>query len=606
MKQLLSVILLVAMVFSVSACSVVVRVPRFNNVTSPNGIAFKVWYPVISRQKNISEFGGSSEIADNSQALLSAISYAKQNPGTKIIFDKGIYYFNSSEKLLLDGISDFELDGGGSTFIFGTPNYFVVDNASERISFKNFNVEWNFEKLRIFDLIRTVGFGASHEEGFSYTDFEFVNATEVPEENNFRTISGFNIEEKVITNDGGNLGEFVKNVEKISPNVLRVTHNFPYAIAEYNILRQYVAESQVFSLQNGSHDITIDGINILSALGYGFLINSKCYAIQFINSSIKDNPENNLFMSTTADGMHIADARGQIFVDNCEFSYMGDDCINIHQSMYEVHERVDNNKILVRNTAWYSAITIGEQIELYKPTLEKSGFTATVTGIENKNINNYPYLVLTLDNVLPAEVANYWFMASLSAKTNTYVFTNNYFHEHRARSILAEAGNGYIANNIFYKSNSSAIWITGDMFWGNLWREGVDIQNIVIENNVFESCNRYNYATWKNGVIYADALIRGGTTKIPYIKNIIIKDNIFKNTYGLAINAFSIYDFSFLKNTIDNREIENPDSDFGVFSGSGNNILVSDNTWFSSKYIRSETDAIRGRFIKKENNVVLP
>ena len=69
---------------------------------------------------NASQFGLSEDNDDNFTAFQSALDHCARNPQTKLVIDKGIYYFRSENGLDANNCKGLLIDGNDATFIFSS------------------------------------------------------------------------------------------------------------------------------------------------------------------------------------------------------------------------------------------------------------------------------------------------------------------------------------------------------------------------------------------------------------------------------------------------------------------------------------------------------
>jgi hypothetical protein len=113
--------------------------------SNPNG-------PVL----NLADFGA---VADgdsspstgpdrNLAALKAAIAKCLEIKASKLIVPKGVYRITSGETIVFDGLTDFTVDGGGSTFLFhqikGGAAGVLIKNCT-RTLFTHFNLDWDWK-----------------------------------------------------------------------------------------------------------------------------------------------------------------------------------------------------------------------------------------------------------------------------------------------------------------------------------------------------------------------------------------------------------------------------------------------------------------------------
>ena len=101
-------------------------------------------------------------------------------------------------------------------------------------------------------------------------------------------------------------------------------------------------------------------------------------------------------ISATADGVHIADTNGHFRVSGCDFSYMGDDSLNVHDNRLYIKQRVSDNALTVYASQYL--LTIGDTMKFKLGTYADIDFEAKITDISADG-------VISFDRTLPEEIA---------------------------------------------------------------------------------------------------------------------------------------------------------------------------------------------------------
>ena len=128
-----------------------------------------------------------------------------------------------------------------------------------------------------------------------------------------------------------------------------------------------------------------------------------------------------------------------------------------------------------------------------------------------------------------------------------------------------------------------------------LWCEGYGVDNVLIRNNVFDSCNiRGNTNFGIEREIYIGAYARNDPSEVmldePIIKNVRFENNVFKNAYGALAVISSAKNVSFVGNEIINTLPRKIKRDYrgGFFVMNSKNILIEDNTYIDSPLINPD------------------
>lgn len=425
-------------------------------ISRPNAENMKIIYA--------SDFGMDSNSHDNTDAFCRAIDYCRRNPGTRLVIDAGEYSFSPQNTIGLNSLKDVLIDAEGAVFVFDCDKYFEISGC-ENFEIKGLAVDWDWDKSRLASVVKI-----EKRNAIKHTfDMRFTELDEVPEDIAVMVMT--QLDPRTLTFGAAGESkenyiyqhpEIIKSIEKVGKNVLRVTHDGSldeFKNREYYLVRHYVYGSQVFSVCGASENITFDGVKIYSAAGMGWLFTQRVSRYQILNSSIGIRPgyEKTRHISATADGVHIADTNGHFRVSGCDFSYMGDDSLNVHDNLLYIKQRVSDNALTVYANQYL--LTIGDTMKFKLGTYADIDFEAKITDISADG-------VISFDRTLPEEIAADTIMYIADCDSGNYVISNNYFHEHRARGLLLQSDNGLCENNRFYKIMGQQIKIVMDIMPG--------------------------------------------------------------------------------------------------------------------------------------------
>ena len=247
-----------------------------------------------------------------------------------------------------------------------------------------------------------------------------------------------------------------------------------------------------------------------------------------------------------AEDVHIADTNGHFRVSGCDFSYMGDDSLNVHDNLLYIKQRVSDNALTVYANQYL--LTIGDTMKFKLGTYSDIDFEAKITDISADG-------VISFDRTLPEEIAADTIMYIADCDSGNYVISNNYFHEQRARGLLLQSDNGLCENNRFYKIMGQQIKIVMDIMPG-LWYEGTGVNNLVIRNNEFKlGC----YSGW-DSAIRIETNIAGNGAQVAAFSNITVDSNRFINCENYILRADNVSGLNITNNKIINtRSIDGID-----------------------------------------------
>ncbi len=470
----------------------------------------------------VTDFGATTDAEMcNGQAFRNAIEYCRKQNATHLIVPQGVYYFRSGVHLEFEQLSDFVFDGQGSEFIFATVKPFISIRQCERIVLKHFIVDWDWEQAPLARIGKIV-----HVEGdYSYFDVLFPEYDKVPEEMEVR---GFNPVNPYMLSPGYAGGvEFgaacMKGQRKLNANTMRF---FTRDSAEMDflkegqcyIVRHYIYDAHGFSMQNNAH-LSLEQITVYSCPGHAFLAQGSQHHWQIIDCKIKKRPGTTRCISATADGCHISNSKGFFRMENCDFSYNGDDCLNIHDNSASGLIPISSHTLKVGNVREdRNPFAPGDPLEFRNSDLSPMNLTLEVA--EAVWDRDKQECRLTFSEKLPESLPADTILFNRQYDSGNYIVRNNFFHHNRARGILVHASNGLIEDNHFYMNQGSAMRLECGV--EQRWAEGFGMDNVIIRNNLIENCD-VNH--WHMSVIYLGVYLSKGRTNYPVFTNICFEHN---------------------------------------------------------------------------------
>ena len=496
------------------------------------------------RSVNASDFGVSTAADDNYSAFCKAIEYCKVNPNTTLKVDGGKYYFRTDKAIMLDGLKNVLIDADGAQFIFENPNYFHIVNCN-CIEIRGLGITWNLDVSRLASLVKIRN---ASKESHSF-ELEFTELNEVSADIPIMAFTKYDPE----TLTPGTRQDFkenyvyqfpgsIKTVEKTGHNVLKVTHDGSldnYTDGEVYLLRHHVYGGNAFNVYNTSN-ITFSGIKLYAVAGMGWLIENRSEHFQLLGCVIGLDPEHDdNRISTTADGVHIANTNGKFRISGCDFSFMGDDDVNVHDNIATVTDKLDEKTVEIYTNA--NNFAAGDTAIFSSKGFDRLGFSAEVTSVEGKK--------LTFNKELPDYIVKDCIVSNGSIDSGNYVISGNYFHENRARGLLLQSNNGLCENNRFYKTMANPIKVIMDISSG-LWLEGTGVNGLVIRNNSFVECNVVEWSAQ----ISISTNIDGKSADSTLFYNITVENNSFDYFYGRLVDASNVSNLKICSNRVNNKD----------------------------------------------------
>lgn len=556
-----------------------------DEINGANGTRFYIQRPKSDKlnEVNAADFGLSESNEDNFAAFQSALDYCSKNPQTKLIIDKGTYYFRSVNGLDANNCKDLLIEGSDATFVFSSTGYKFFIRNSDCVEIRNLNFDWNWEESPLASIVTVRN---SNPDAHTL-DLVFKNAEYCDENNRLMAITQCDPEtltfgtkcssKEVYLYQDANA---VKSVQKISDNTLRVTHNGcmdGFEDGEMYILRHYVYDGTIFSIRDYSENITFDNVSIYGSPGMAYICEGNCSHFQIINSFIGVNPEykENRCVSLTADAIHIVNTDGCFNISSCDISGMGDDAVNVHDGLGYVSAVNGNTLTLIASAM---RLNEGDTLAFKNEKFENTDATAKIVSV--KALEGITKEVVV--ESLPEGVTEGWTAYNTECNSGNYVITNNYFHENRARGLLLQSSNGLCENNRFYKTIAQAIKVVMDIE-PTLWQEGTGVDNLVIRDNSFEMCN---YSDW-GSVIEIGTNIAGKSAETAIFTNIEITSNTFNDIPSRLLKANNINGLVFSGNTVDTGESFEQNSNQGklYFDKYCSNITYTENDFINKGFL---------------------
>ena len=489
--------------------------------------------------KNASDFGLSADAADNTQAMRAAFDYCRSHSGIKLVIEPGIYHFSPEEDIYLNRLHDVLIDANGAEFIFSTPHYFKL-YACENVELRNMIVDWDWDTLRLGSLVKI----ENENDTENTLEIEFTEIDEVDTDIPLLSFMQYDPIDFV----AGDHGSFkiyspfvdtdcIRKVEKVNgkPNVLKITHSGAldyFRNDEVYLLRHYIYGAQVFNTVEESSNITFDNISIYGACGMGYVFAYGSDHYQILNSYIGLRPgaEDKYRISTTADGIHIANTNGHFRLDNCDLSFCGDDILNVHDDMFYI-ESIDSSRTVMKGTVAIKIVEPGHTLGFKDMSLNDISYEANVADITR---NGYE-ATITLTEPLPEFITTDMLAYSKTRASANYVLTNNYVHETKGRGFVMNADNCLCEGNNFYRTCSQTLQSRTDIPTSHVI-EGTGAEHIQISGNTFTECNFGG----RGDVITVESLLNGERIDNTPLADIRILNNDFNSCYQPPVNADNV------------------------------------------------------------------
>ena len=550
---------------------------------------------------------GLNENVDNAAAIINkALEHCRKTGASKLVIPRGTYKSFDGTQIIVQDFEDFTIDGQGSTIIINKnlrksgPSTLSIARC-KRTLLENLNFDWDWNSNPLASVVEVVG------GNDKYFDIKFLEYEDFPQKDvRIGIFSAYDPKTKSVGIENGKtlaFNMFVgrgKPVETqwIASNILRIKTKNPFEAGELYRLQHSYYEYGCVSMLSNTH-LTLRNFNIYSCSGHAFTVSGTQKYWHFDNVNIVRPPNSERrAITTTADHLHIAQSQGYMKMENCEFSLGADDCINMHDCSIIMDRESDETLLSVnaRNSYLYNE---GEEIELRQDDFSPAGFTGKV--IEKTLVDKERKIYrVRLDKPIPEMKGVYFVLFSKKYDTRNMIVRNCYFHDNRARGVLILARDVTVENCRFFHNEMGAIKIeTG--FTGNSWCEGYGVENVVVRNCTFDTCNPsgsmtngYERDIYMGVYLFTDPSYR--KTDYPILRDIMFENNTFKDTFGVVAVVTSVRNLIFRNNTFSNpTPRKNPLKYRGCFYvGWSRDVSIVNN-----KFVLSENISDLGVYIEK-------
>ena len=298
----------------------------------------------------------------------------------------------------------------------------------------------------------------------------------------------------------------------------------------------------------------------------------------------------NVNQHPTADPYHILRSCGFNKVENCEFAFSPDDCINAHDGSGVVGK---SGPMAVANRNRFSpsmadSCRPGDMMELRNLDYSPTGFKAPLKAIRKIDGGRGIY-ELQFDRPVPepAIPGDGFVLFNRAFYTGNIIIRNCDFYDCYNHAILVQGSDFTIEGNRFRKMGTGGIdLITG--YFTKLWCEGYGVDNVVVRNNTFDTVdprNNKNYGRARD--IYIGIFQDEERPGYHILSNILFEGNTFLNSSGVVAVISSAENVIFRDNTF-----RNPNRTFPVLERAGfflshdaKDVKIVNNRWIASPYV---------------------
>ena len=485
---------------------------RFNNaITIETGTN----YPEPGVTVNVKDYGavGDGKAYDRDAviaAFKAAAALAEAGTPSKLEFEAGkTYRINEKQDAFalfdLDNISNFTIDGNGSTILFERPTNSLINiEGCTNIKVKNIDVKYD-ERMIIWGYVKSV-----NEDGQSI-NIEIPEDSPLPADDAWAQYYCSN------TSDGpwifGNIMDsteavprflpfdalMIKSVEKVQGREYKVT--FKSSIAMYSSLIQegdrFPFKSRWNSYDFGeynkygrpdfisvsySKDVTFEGVKTTNSLL--MLAPMSCNQGRITLKDCEMSLAPGAIITSSADGVHTSSNRFGVIIDNCTFENSFDDLINTEAYCGAVTKTVDS---YIYETSRDMQCVVGDEIAFFNTSNHEIVGTAFLKEIEKTEDGKYRLTVdRKIDKVVSQENSTVpTSMYNLDSANKGNIIRNSTFRNSRRHAYIIRSACSIIENNRM-ENNAGAATEAANEIHGT-GNEGLVPSALTFRNNVVKS-----------------------------------------------------------------------------------------------------------------------
>lgn len=324
--------------------------------------------------------------------------------------------------------------------------------------------------------------------------------------------------------------------------------------------------------------VTVDGVTVWSAPGIAmvcrFMDGENHFSFTVGRGPTPPGASEPRLLSTSADAFNYAYARTGLVLENCDFSFMGDDSVNLHGIAFAVAEAEGNIVRLIRPYGYEGfdkVVHPGDEVRHISPGNFDIGGSSTVVSITYEKSPDprfaallptlFPHIKTTrfstyrLELTKPLSFSPGDFMEVPAIAAAGYTIRNNRFTNHRGRALRLMSSDGLVENNHIENIKQAALTIGPEYvgFREAGWVENVTVRRNTIRDSAFDPILLRN-AAYTPGAI--SVFHRGETPDTPRPvnarhRNIRIEENVIENVGGPAIHVNQSADVVIKDNRID-------------------------------------------------------
>lgn len=449
--------------------------------------------------------------------------------------------------ILMKGLKDFTLDGGGALFLFhGKMTMFVIDEC-DRIAVRNLRTDFaqpTVAEMRISrigdgcmdvsvhpDSRYSIAEGRLSWTGPGWSFLEGPMQAYDPERN--------------VTWRIDNVVARAESAEELAPGTIRLRFGEEpgEALAEgWTLQVRDGIRDQVGVFIHRSRDVKWRDVGIHFMHGLG-IVGQFSADLSFRRLDMSPRSETGRTVAAFADFVHLSGCGGKIEIADSRFVGAHDDVINVHGTHLRIVGRPSERQLAVRfmhpQTYGFAAFAAGDEIEFVRAGSLTPFGRGRVAAAE---LTCPREMLLTLED-RPPEGIGETDVVENATWTPEAEIRGNYFARIPTRGVLATTRRPVvIADNVFERMRMSAVLVADD---AASWYESGRVEDLTVRGNRFIECGGPDQAVIS--IVPENEEIDEGA---PVHRGIRIEDNVFETREARVLDAKSTRSLEFSGNTV--------------------------------------------------------
>lgn len=294
---------------------------------------------------------------------------------------------------------------------------------------------------------------------------------------------------------------------------------------------------------NLSKDIQLENVKMHYMHGLG-IVSQFSENISLLKVVVAPRENSGRIIASFADCFHFSGCKGLIKIDSCFTSGAHDDPVNVHGTHLQITQIDATKKMTVRfmhhQTYGFQAFYSGDSIAFINP---KTLMPIGLAKLKSAKLINLREMEIELEGEPPANINAGACMENLTW-TPEVTIRNSRFERTNTRGLLLTTRRKIlIENNVFYRTGMFPILIADD---ASSWFESGAVQDVTIQNNVFEECGHNSGSGAISIAPENHELVVGNMVH----RNIRILNNTFKVYNDAVLSARSVDNLIFAGNKI--------------------------------------------------------